>query len=707
MTMKIEEHPLMTPPTADDIRTYAMVEGVTEEAAEVALLTDRDKAIEAEKSDPLRCGWVPNIWRVADALLGQVCEDELWDAECQRRWGLSADAAGELLRCKLGFRRAVTNLLIMGANRSGKSEYTAKLGVRVMRRQSSMKVIWCHQTGKRSIEDQMPLVYKYLPAEMRQDVKSATEYIKYKEKTGFSDKSFILRNASKGFFRTYAQDVNDALQGVEPDCALPDELVPEDWVRFLKVRVATRDGFVCTSFTPVEGYTPTVKTYCDGMEVVLWSVAHCLPQDGKPADVAGSLGLTERELEVVRRCYDEKMAPPYPRSRGEDIFGQVLDDKRFDGGPMPAGRSFERVPRVARGFEDNTAIIWFHGRDNPYGNPRRVIEGALKDRRGREWILPIVYGVATKAHGAVFSKFRKEIHKVPDSAVPERGTNWMFLDPHGARNWFMGWIRSASNGKNFTYREWPGDFEIPGVGVPGPWAKPSGRKNGRNDGDKGEAQDPFGFGTLRYKFEIARLERWEDWKRWRMDNPGLEMADWDDLAEWREANGAEEEICRRYIDPRAAQTASVREEQPITLIQELEDIGLEFTPAPGTGVTAGLDLVVNALDYNPKNEISFTNSPRHYCAESCKNSIFMFENYQNVEGDKAAMKEPADIHRWFYIAGCSYVGDKPVRGERAAEQLAERERQRTEGKHPLVRNAWEERGNSGRSDDDRIVRARF
>jgi hypothetical protein len=706
--MKIEEHAWLTPPTDEEIRTYSIVERVDEQTAEVKLLEDRAAAIAAEKQDPLRIGWEPNVWMVADALLGQPCENPHWDAECRRRWGMSADAAGEKLRVKLGFHRPVTNLLIMGANRSGKSEYTAKLGVRVMMRQSSQKVIWCHQTGKRSKEDQQPLIYKYLPVEMRADVKSAMEYIKYKEKTGFSDNGFILRNASKGYFRTYAQDVHDALQGVEPNAAFPDELVPEEWIQFLKVRVGTRDGFVCTSFTPVEGYTPTVKSYCDGMETVLWSVGYCLPSDGQPPDVARALGMNAQELAVVRRCHDEKIVAPFPRSRPEDIFGQVLDEGRFDGGEMPAGRSFERVPRIARGYEDNTAIIWFHGRDNPYGNPRRVIEDAVSDKRGREWVLPIVYGVATKAHGAVFNKFRKDLHVVPDRSVPRTGTNYMLMDPHGDRSWFMGWIRCADNGKNFTYREWPGSYDIPGVGVPGPWAKPSGRKNGRNDGDKGEGQTGQGFGLLRYKFEIARLEGWEDWKRWRRDNAGLFIPESDDLREWNERNGSEEVIYRRYIDPRAGSTASVQQEQPRTLVEELEEIGLEFTLAPGTGVSAGLELVVNALDFNETAEIGFTNSPRLYCAGSCKNSIFMFENYQNVEGDKGAMKEPADIHRWFYVAGCNYVGEVTARGERSAEQLAERERLRAEGKHPIVHGAWEDRGvGSGAMGSGRMARGRF
>ena len=102
-----------------------------------------------------------------------------------------------------------------------------------------------------------------------------------------------------------------------------------------------------------------------------------------------------------------------------------------------------------------------------------------------------------------------------------------------------------------VYREWPGSFEIPGIGVPDPWAKRSSRKGGVNDGDPDLGQRSFGFSFLRYKFEIARLEGWEDFVRWERSGSGTEMdggwlyPDEDDLMMWNEGNGSRERVAAR------------------------------------------------------------------------------------------------------------------------------------------------------------------
>jgi hypothetical protein len=98
-----------------------------------------------------------------------------------------------------------------------------------------------------------------------------------------------------------------------------------------------------------------------------------------------------------------------------------------------------------------------------------------------------VYGVAVKQFQMKFPKFDVAVHVVPDSQIPKQGWNYNLMDPAGGRNFAMLWARSTKE-CDYVYRDWPGNYEIPGIGVPGPWAKSSGRKMGRNDGDMDDGQ---------------------------------------------------------------------------------------------------------------------------------------------------------------------------------------------------------------------------
>ena len=50
-----------------------------------------------------------------------------------------------------------------------------------------------------------------MPPEWRKKVQGERVYIAYKEKTGFSESSFITPVNSRGYFRNYAQDRDAAM----------------------------------------------------------------------------------------------------------------------------------------------------------------------------------------------------------------------------------------------------------------------------------------------------------------------------------------------------------------------------------------------------------------------------------------------------------------------------------------------------------------
>jgi hypothetical protein len=670
MKVSVANHAWLTIPGLREIGLWAERRKLSEEAALVELLEQRKRAIEEEERDPFRYGYDSPVWHVGDALLGMDCRDGLFLEDVKRRTGLGWKAFAERFRTALGFEQPVKMLLVMGANRSGKSEFAAKRGVECAVGRANGNVAAFHMSAPRSIRDQQPLFYKYLPHEWRRQVTGELEYMKYKRHTGFSGGSFITPNGSAVSFSNYSQDRDTALEGMEPDLLLPDELVPPDWLETMLFRLATRAGVAIVTFTPVNGYTPSVKLFCDGGTVTRWTTGYMLPKDGGPPDIGRTLGMTPEQWAVFQADRKKKLASRVPWSWPEDVIEWVTDPGAEDRRAAATGRVWERVPRVMRSANRRLAVVWFHGRDNPYGNPVEVCESAVS--KGTSFVRQRVYGIADKSVSAIFTRFSRDVHVVKDADVPLGGRRVQVIDPAGDRNWFMIWALLAQ-GRWWVYREWPGSYWIPGIGVPEPWAVPSGKREGRNDGQRAEGQESFGFGLLRYKFEIARLEGWEAFERWRGSEVGGQRSEgggrrtedrgqtadnrqqtaemgsgqigedafpWDEIEDWDERQGARERLFGRVVDSRAASSPRLENDRPVTLYEDLLAAGLDMTLATGVEIETGLSKITEGLDYGPEH------APKLVVAESCRNVIYALENWMNVDGDRGACRDPIDCLRY-------------------------------------------------------------
>jgi phage terminase large subunit-like protein len=386
-----------------------------------------------------------------------------------------------------------------------------------------------------SVEYQQPLMHKYIPPELKikKELRTSTAYIKYAMKTGFSDNRFILPNRSDCSFLAYEMD-RATVEGGNVDVINPDELVPSDWVETMMLRIAEKAGIMIITFTPVQGYNDTVKMFLDGAKTVKDSIGFALPKDGGDPDIARALGLSQEEVQRLTLSLDDsKKYPPgsvyaRPEECGEWIEGEKIESRiknpesrieewgvgtgRSQPG-IPAGREFERVPRVMKPLdpEENLAVVYFHSSDNPYGNPLSVWRNIA--RKSTAFKKERFYGIATKMMAARFPRFSDKVHLVKASDIPKSGTNYHFVDPCSDRNWFQIWIRVTPTA-SYVYREWPGNYYIPGEGVPGSWALTDGKKP---DGRMGPAQKSFGWGYAQYKKEIARVEGWHAYKAWHED----------------------------------------------------------------------------------------------------------------------------------------------------------------------------------------------
>lgn len=375
------------------------------------LLIEREERIALEKEDPIRYGYEPGHWA-------------------------EVDEAAEKYR----------DILVLGGNRSGKSTWAGKFVMRLLAQKPDSRA-WCFQTtNDNSISMQQPVLWDFMPAELRKAKRTQVTNISYTQKNGFSENTFVLPNRSQCWFRNYAQDIK-TIEGGEVDVVWCDELVPLDWLETIRYRLVTRNGILIVTFTPIEGYSPTVKEYLQGAK-------------------------TEREVEA-----------------------ELL--------PKRSGKGFEKVPVFQTCNSRRAAVFYFHTEKNPWaGYGRMKVELA---QQPREKILCRAYGVPIKATATSFPRFRESVHVVPAGQVPKDGTVYLFCDPAGNKNWFMLWIKIDANGRAWVYREWPqSDEYIEGVGFPDEWAKPSGK---RADGEPGDGQKSFGFGLLAYISEILRLEK--------------------------------------------------------------------------------------------------------------------------------------------------------------------------------------------------------
>ena len=476
-----------------------------------------------------------------------------------------ADAERARLREK--FKIGVIEEWNMGGNRASKSERAAKRFVEQILAKEGARG-WCLQsTEASSIENQQSLIYKYLPPEYRVESgklrQGTTTKINYSISGGFTENKLVLPNGSMCIFKFYSMDVK-SVEGAELDIAWADELITPDWLEALRYRLLTRNGILHVTFTPVAGFTPTVASVLNG---------------------ATTIESTEAELL-----------------------------------PKMDGKGFEMVPLIQQPVIRNGTIVYFHTKENPYGNYESlkvVLEG-----KNRETILCRAYGVAVKNRASRFPRFRHDIHVIDAHKIPKDGSNYQVVDPCSGRNWFMIWIRVDIRGRLFVYREWPPvDRYITGVGVVGMWALPSANKQ---DGDPGDAQKSFGWGLTEYRDEIKRLED-------------------------------QERIVERRMDSRYASSATLAREGVTTLLEECQEIGMEFFPASGENIDEGVDLINNKLAYDPDRDLGMDNEPQLFISSDCPNCIYALTEWTGADGRKGALKDVIDVLRYGVLADFQYV----------------------------------------------------
>ena len=610
---------MVQPATVDQIVAFARSRGIEPNEAQDLLEKLRLRQIEQRHGDPYNFGYEPPIWYVVKALMRNPCWSDYERATIRRvgqtQFGhqcWTAEQFAEAMRKRLGFQHAVTKLLIMGSNRSGKTDFSAKLCMQTAM-QGNKKVCSGAQTLKTQKKNQMARTWHYMPKELQakniatKKATDATENISYSKKNGFAGSSITFANGSSLDFVSYEQ-TTASQEGVEYDLAHLDEEYPVGHYELYTTRVTSRAGMFLGTFTPLHGYTAAVAKFLDGAVVTRWHRAYLRPRDGGPREPWNELNLTKEEYEKLTAWRRESQGGDcgVPESRPESCFEWLLGegDGRYSG-PGPDGREFDFTPRVAVCQGGEAAAVWFYGSDNPYGLPAELIATKMAGEGSEKRILASVYGVAEDLKGKMFKKTTIEKNIVADEEIPPDLVRFMVCDPSPERNWCFGWFGyHIQTDTLYMYREWPGNYEVPGQGVPGPWAVPSDKNDGLNDGERGEGQISFGWGYTDIFDEVERLE----------DGETMEF---------------------RVLDSRAASQSKISKTTNRTLLEDLEDY------CDGWVVADGQRLEVGYTRMNDK----FT-AGKLKIAKSCVNTITCLKMLTGRDGQKGACKDMVDLVRY-------------------------------------------------------------
>jgi hypothetical protein len=626
----VQPHPILKLPTTEQVITA--LQSMETRQAHIEHLQKRQRRILLADQDPLSWGFEAQTWLDADRVL---------------------------TLCSI--------LGLFGGNRAMKTWYAIKRACQAAVAYPTNRQVILSESETASITTVQALVWFYLKPryEHLNGKRDSIFKINYSQAGGFTDRKLVLPNGSEIYFLTYGQKPGDyegweygapgsvytrvsdelrkAGQFVPPNIgAVADESMPLIWLTMLGRRIKFRKAKLLWPFTPVNGITASIKEMVGASAVTVES----------------------RESELLPR--------------------QNLPD-------VPVGH----MPYIRKCVMRDSYAIYFFTKYNPFGpTPGRSYYDEVKDLcegKTTEYIERVAYGYARDSVARAFANFGSW-NIVKRSQLPAIGTNYMFTDPAGARNWATLWVRVAPGNppSYYIYRDWP-DAQTYGE-----WAVPPEREvsaDGRKgwDGDPGPAQHGLGYGVTRYKqlfLEAERIhvspvviaacadeanrekvleEHFPDPYRRRLVREALRKGGIETLRE---------SIAVRYIDPRAGASEHIAEEGGTCIIDQFEEVqvnsnnvvtgpSMELEVASGINIEEGLTILNDLLEWNRAQPLMpVVNQPHLFVCEDCLQVRWMFENYTGRGGEKGACKDFADLARYMATAQIEHVDETRNGGRR-------------------------------------------
>lgn len=206
--MKYTQDAWWPAPELVTIQVKAAEWGVPLEQAAARLLEQREALLASVKADPYRQGYEPSIWWVAWALMDFPYVQQGTAEYLAGRLGVPVGDAWQVfkkrMRQVLGFAEPVRDLLIMGANRSSKTDFGAKTVMRYAVNVHGGVAMFLAQQYSQSAETVQPRLWQYFPPEWKRKHMGEDWYVHYKDLKGFSEAQFQLPSGTKVIGKFYS-----------------------------------------------------------------------------------------------------------------------------------------------------------------------------------------------------------------------------------------------------------------------------------------------------------------------------------------------------------------------------------------------------------------------------------------------------------------------------------------------------------------------
>jgi hypothetical protein len=380
---------------------------------------------------------------------------------------------------------------------------------------------------------------------------------------------------------------------------LADEGLALAWFRMLARRVRYRSGKIIWAYTPIHGMTPCIKEVVGTLRVETSAPAALLPANEVP-------GCPRGQMPVTGVC-------SWPRAKA----------------------------------------VYFHIDRQCVNNYFEIVR---KDCEGRttEYIERIAYGYSRDNVNRQFGNFGPW-NIITLAQLPEAGTDYLIVDPAEDKPYAFIYVRvvkglSEDKPEFYVWRDWP-DMQSYGE-----WATPTERETTEDtrkgwDGDKGPAQDNLNMGYGNYK------KVWKDIETVRAESASGIEQDPKRRKLQRNLKGASVrmEIFERVIDSRAGPRPQLEEYGQTCAVNKFAE---EHTD-PDTGEVLGpvyfrmaagdkidLNLIKDLLEYRRDAAGAFTQAPRLYVTENCRQLIWALENYTGRSKGEGACKDFIDCLRY-------------------------------------------------------------
>ena len=624
-------------PVVPEITVEELV-GVSPELA-LKIYNGREEVIANMDEYPLECCWVPRDWWVFLHLL------------CQRR---------------LKFPGAVLELYVSGGIRSGKSFVCAMLIVAHLIYTRNANVFCLSRTDNTSQKLQQKPIEGFMLEEFMGGEKGAikqTRNQKLKFSAGkFTDNKlarFIMvadengkpfKGGGEMEFRFFSQEV-ESYRGYALTCVWSDEAVPINHVEAIYDRIVSR---------AVDTVRPEHRQRMAGLEPMLAALAAGTP--GAPRPHPAQLGALMHGVHLISYTPEEGYTPTVRRymagARKPEEFMVVAPE--LDGKP---GVTDPRVPRVAFPADETRLVGYLHTAQN-----KMVDSYTELSRKAMDWdertVRIKLYGDAEAAEEKLFTAFTDR-HLTDWAEIPRHGTLYEITDPAGAKPWVIVWILCDVAGRHWILQEWPQPGWLVNGFDLGAWAVAS--KGDKLNGDPGPAQ------KTRLPWSRAHYIRqiWEGRKRImeQFASAGAPFAGrvwvpdltWKDRPEW-DLEGPFAFPVRSIMDSRFAAAPTESRGQSTTVLEAMydEENAIPFDPAAGLSLEEGNVMIQNALSAD------ILGLPSLRVNSECKNTLFMFRTFtlpphrDNTSAKDEACKDFRDPIAYYLLSDPRYIDTNPT-----------------------------------------------